>query len=101
MDRPKPDLGRFVVTKNEEEKGAFKTPTLRNITDTAPYMHDGSEATLMDVVNFYDRGGNKNDWLSEEIRPLNLSEQDKADLVAFLEALRGEVKGTERPTLPE
>ncbi|MFQ5877004.1 MAG: cytochrome-c peroxidase [Acidobacteriota bacterium] len=100
MDGPTPDLGRYVVTKDDGDRGAFKTPTLRNVARSAPYMHDGSEATLRDVVEFYDRGGVKNPWLSEEIRPLNLSEQDKADLVAFLESLTGEVRGAERPELP-
>ncbi len=59
MDKPKPDLGRYEVTKNEADKGAFKTPTLRNIIQTAPYMHDGSEATLMDVVAVLRQGWNQ------------------------------------------
>ncbi len=94
----KADLGRYVVTKVDTDRGAFKTPTLRNISDTAPYMHDGSEATLARVIEFYAKGGVPNDWLSAEIRPLHLSDQDKADLIVFLEALNGEVTGTERPT---
>jgi cytochrome c peroxidase len=97
MDRPKPDLGRYEVTKADVDRGAFKTPTLRNITQTAPYMHDGSEATLQAVVDLYDRGGKPNTWLSKELRPLHLSEQDKADLVAFMEALTGKIQGAERP----
>jgi cytochrome c peroxidase len=97
MDKPKPDLGRYEITKVETDRGAFKTPTLRNIADTAPYLHDGSEKTLMDVVAFYDRGGVKNPWLSKEIHPLNLTEQEKKDLVAFMGALTGTVQGTERP----
>jgi cytochrome c peroxidase len=100
MDKPNPDWGRFSVSKNEFDKGAFKTPTLRNVAQSGPYMHDGSEATLLDVVKFYDRGGNKNQWLSKEIKPLNLTDQDRADLVAFLESLTGDVRGTEKPTLP-
>ena len=100
MDRPKPDLGRFTVTKKDFDRGAFKTPTLRNIAQNAPYLHDGSEKTLAGVVEFYDRGGVPNNWLSREIKPLKLSARDKADLVAFLEALTGEVRGAERPTLP-
>ena len=100
MEKPNPDWGRFGVTKNEFDKGAFKTPTLRNVAQSGPYMHDGSEATLLDVVKFYDRGGNKNQWLSKEIKPLNLTDQDRADLVAFLESLTGDVRGTEKPTLP-
>ena len=101
MDKPNPDWGRFTVTKNDFDRGAFKTPTLRNVTQSAPYMHDGSDATLKDVIDFYDRGGLKNQWQSKEIKPLNLTSQDKADLVAFLEALTGEVRGAERPTLPK
>jgi len=97
MDKPKPDLGRAVVSKQEADQGAFKTPTLRNITQSGPYMHDGSEKTLRAVVDFYDRGGVKNKWLSKEIRPLNLSEQDRQDLAAFLESLTGEVTNAQRP----
>ena len=100
MEKPNPDWGRFSVSKNEFDKGAFKTPTLRNVAQSGPYMHDGSEATLLDVVKLYDRGGNKNQWLSKEIKPLNLTDQDRADLVAFLESLTGDVRGTEKPTLP-
>jgi cytochrome c peroxidase len=101
MDKPTPDVGRFGVTKQDVDRGAFKTPTLRNVAQNAPYMHDGSEKTLRDVIELYDRGGKPNKWLSKEIRPLNLTEQEKADLVAFLEALTGEVRGTERPSLPQ
>jgi cytochrome c peroxidase len=90
MDKPMPDLGRYEVTKREEDKGAFKTPTLRDISRTAPYMHDGSLKTLEDVVEHYNKGGIKNPWLHQDVRPLNLSEQDKKDLVAFLKALDGE-----------
>ena len=90
MDKPKPDLGRFEVTKREEDKGAFKTPTLRDISRTAPYMLDGSLKTLEDVVEHYNKGGIKNPWLHQDVRPLNLAEQDKKDLVAFLKALDGE-----------
>jgi cytochrome c peroxidase len=68
---------------------AFKTPGLRNAALTAPYFHDGSEATLLDVVRFYDQGGKDRDaaGLSPDVRPLKLSEREKADLVAFLESL--------------
>lgn len=100
MDKPFSDTGRFTVTKDEVDRGAFRTPTLRNITQTAPYMHDGSEATLQDVIALYDRGGKPNPNLSKEIRPLHLSDQDKVDLLAFLEALTGELRGKEKPTLP-
>src|SRR5262249_1915349 len=84
MDRPRPDLGRFVVSGKDEDQGAFKTPTLRDIEHTAPYMHDGSLKTLEDVVEHYDKGGIKNPRLAQRIKPLKLSKEDKADLVAFL-----------------
>jgi cytochrome c peroxidase len=81
------DLGRFEQTKSKADRGAFRTPTLRNIAKTAPYMHDGSKKTLKDVVDFYKGGGNSNPQLDKEIKELKLSGQDRADLVAFLEAL--------------
>ena len=84
MEADKPDLGRFVVTKVEGDKGAFKTPTLREIARTAPYMHDGRFKTLEEVVDYYDKGGHPNPQLDEEIFPLKFTAQDKADLVAFL-----------------
>ncbi len=83
------DLGRYEVTKLESDKGKFRTPTLRNIARTAPYMHDGSEKTLKEVVDFYVGGGNSNPHLDPEIHPLELNARDKADLVAFLESLTG------------
>lgn len=87
------ELGRFAVTGQFDELGAFKTPTLREVARTAPYMHDGSLKTLKEVVEHYNNGGisdpkqKVNDFLSGGIRPLGLSEQQKADLVAFMEAL--------------
>lgn len=97
MDKPKPDLGRYEVTKKEEDKGAFKTPTLRNIVETAPYMHDGSEATLMAVVEFYDKGGIKNPTLSSDMKVLNLTSSEKQDLVEFMRALTGDVMNADPP----
>jgi cytochrome c peroxidase len=102
MDKTKPDLGRFDVTKTDADRGKFKTPTLRNIVQTGPYMHDGSEATLRDVIDFYDRGGIANPNRSPEVKPLKLTEQEKRDLVAFLESLTGTVLNAEPPeTLPK
>jgi cytochrome c peroxidase len=90
MEKANPDLGRYNVTKKEEDKGAFKTPTLREIEHTAPYMHDGSLKTLEEVVEHYDKGGIKNPWLNQQMKPLNLTKQDKSDLVSFMKALSGE-----------
>lgn len=90
MDKRDPDLGRYLITGREEEKGAFKTPTLREIEHTGPYMHDGRFMTLEQVVEHYDDGGIKNEYLDQRIKPLKLSKQDKSDLVAFLKALSGE-----------
>ncbi len=86
-DRQVSELGRFTVTLDEEDIGAFKTPTLRNVSATGPYMHDGSQETLMEVVEFYNQGGNDNPYLDRRLKPLNLSEQQKKDLVAFLKTL--------------
>lgn len=83
------DLGRFEVTKKDEDRGRFKTPTLRNVALTPPYMHDGSLATLEEVVEFYDRGGNANPHLDGMVEKLELNAEDKKDLVAFLKALTG------------
>lgn len=90
MDKPAPDLGRFKITGREEEKGAFKTPTLREIANTAPYMHDGRFKTLEEVVDHYNKGGIKNPWLHQDIKPLDLTPPEKEDLVEFLKALSGE-----------
>jgi cytochrome c peroxidase len=91
MDAVQPDLGRFTVTKVEAHKGAFKTPTLRDVARRPPYMHDGSLATLPEVVAFYNRGGTPNPALSVTIQPLHLTAAEQQDLVAFLESLTGEV----------
>ncbi len=90
------DDGRFGVTGEEADRGRFKTPTLREVARTAPYMHDGSIATLEEVLEFYGRGGNGNPYLDDQLRPLNLTEEEKAALVAFLRSLSGTVQeGTE------
>ena len=92
------DEGRFVVTKNPADRGAFKTPTLREVTKHAPYMHDGSVATLREVVEFYNRGGAKNPTLSPRIKPLGLTDAEIDGLVAFLESLEGEGYQDTAPT---
>ena len=83
------DLGLYEITENPADRWFFKTPTLRNISLTAPYMHDGSLQTLQDVVDFYNNGGIENPLLDPRIKSLQLSESDKQDLVAFLESLTG------------
>lgn len=87
------DPGRYAVTKREADRGAFRTPGLRNVAETAPYMHDGSLKSLKEVVDFYVGGGNANPNRDPLTRPLtNFSKQERADLAAFLESLTGEVK---------
>ncbi|MEZ6092024.1 MAG: cytochrome c peroxidase [Pirellulaceae bacterium] len=102
MDAKEPDLGRYVVTKEEKDKGAFKTPTLRNVAASAPYMHDGSQKTLEEVMQWYNNGGHKNPWLSDKMKPLNLTEQEVADVVAFMkEGLTGSFPEVETGRLPK
>ena len=97
------DNGRFKVTGRKGDTGSFKTPSLRDIHLTAPYMHGGQFETLEEVVEFYDRGGEKNPQLDEEMFPLKLTDQQKTDLVEFLRV--GLASGTypmvEPPVLPE
>ena len=81
------DPGRYRVTGVETDLGSFRTPSLRNVAVTAPYMHDGSLATLEQVIDFYDAGGRPNPYLSPLIKPLFLDGYDKAALVAFLRTL--------------
>jgi cytochrome c peroxidase len=101
MDQTAPDWGRFAITGEDKDRGAFKTPTIRNVALTAPYMHDGSQATLEEVVEWYDRGGHPNAYLSKDIRKLNLTEQEKKDLVEFMKACTGEFPTVETGRLPE
>jgi cytochrome c peroxidase len=86
------DQGRYDVTKDEADRGAFKTPSLRNLSLTGPYMHDGSLKTLKEVVDFYVGGGNSNPHRDKEIHSLDfLTKAQRADLLAFLEALTGDI----------
>jgi len=98
-DDNKVDLGRYMVTKIAEDIGAFKTPTLREIARSAPYTHDGRFKTLEEVVNFYNQGGVKNPHQDPLIIPLELTDQEKHDLVAFLHTLNGE--GWQHVTAPK
>jgi cytochrome c peroxidase len=96
------DLGRFKVTKVEADKGAFKTPSLRNITLTAPYMHDGSHKNLKEAIDFYVGGGNSNPFRDKEIHPLDfLTGRELADLEEFLKALTGETPPDVGPPITE
>jgi len=83
------DLGRQIVTHRPSDAGAFKTPTLREVARRPPYMHDGSLATLADVIEHYDKGGVKNPNLSPEIQPLKLTSEEKRQLESFLQSLSG------------
>ena len=85
------DEGRFVITGATRDHGAFKTPTLREVARTAPYMHDGGLATLEDVVEFYSKGGRLNPYLDSGLRPANFSSSETRALLAFLRALSGTV----------
>jgi cytochrome c peroxidase len=86
------DEGHFAVSGREADRGRFKTPTLREVDRTSPYMHDGSKATLEEVVNFYDDGGRPNPNLDIEIRPLGLTVEERRALVSFLRSLSGRVR---------
>jgi len=101
MDKPKPDIGRAEVTKTDQDRGAFKTPTVRNASQTGPYMHDGSLKTLEEVVDWYDKGGHPNPNLSDKIKKLNLNAQEKEDLVAFMQALQGNLTKVRDDRLPK
>jgi cytochrome c peroxidase len=98
-----PDLGRYEITKRNVNKSAFKTPTLRDVARRGPYMHDGSLATLKEVVAFYARGGVANPSLSPDMRRLELSAREQDDLVAFMESLTGEIapQTAKPPVLPQ
>lgn len=91
------DLGRFLQTNIPSDTGAFRTPTLRNVALTAPYMHDGSEKTLKEVVDFYAGKGNSNPHLDPEMQKINLSGQDRIDLVEFLKSLTGNIPQPSSP----
>ncbi len=94
------DVGRYVVTKNKDDIGTFATPSLWDVGQTGPYMHNGVLATLEDVVDFYDRGGGLRSKKAA-IKPLKLTAGEKKNLVAFLRALTGDPPNVPEPTLPE
>lgn len=100
MEGSHPDTGRFQATGRDSDWGAFKTPGLRDVEKTAPYMHDGSMRTLEEVIDFYDRGGTPNRNLDSRIAPLHLTPRDKKDLAAFLRALTGTNWESVKPPSP-
>jgi cytochrome c peroxidase len=96
----KEDFGRYLVTKDEKDKRAFKTPTLRNVAERDPYMHNGAFQSLEDIIDFYDGGGGDVAGKSPLLQPLALTTQEKRDLLAFLQALTGEVQPSPYPASP-
>lgn len=94
------DQGRYKVTRAEADKYAFKTPTLRNVALTAPYMHNGAFATLEEVIDFYDQGGANSPYKSKLLFKLDLTSGEKQDLVAFLKTLTGQIPRPSAPPLP-
>ena len=95
------DAGRYKIRPIAALKGAFKTPTLRDVELTAPYFHNGAAATLIEVVEHYARGGDDRSNVSKDVRPIGLSAQDKADMVAFMKTLTGPVRSASIPALPQ
>jgi len=108
FDQPEPDLGRGAFLARQEPvpddaetfNGAFKTPTLRNITRTAPYFHDGSAATLEEAVDYVLSGGHPNPWLDERFQARSITAEERTWLIAFLESLTSDDGEFQRPTLP-
>ena len=93
----KPEEARAKITGKPEDRGRFKTPTLRGVALSPPYMHDGSLATLEDVVAFYKRGGGANAQLDEALQGIEISDEDAKNLVAFLKALSRRAEGEHKP----
>ena len=87
---PLPDVGLYEITQDPNDRWKYRTPNLRNVALTAPYMHNGAFSTLEEVVRFYDRGGVPNELQDPRVRPLGLNDREVADLVAFLESLTGD-----------
>ena len=100
FDEPDPDLGRYRITHLDQDKGAFKTPTLRNVAGTPPYMHNGKFDTLEEVVEWFVQGGPPDEHLNLAISPLELSVREQQDLLAFLKSLTSPLPEVERARLP-
>lgn len=95
-----PDMGRYKQRPVRLMRGAFKTPSLRDVEHTAPYFHDGSARTLLDVIEHYAKGGEVRTNLSPSMKALALTAGDKQDLLAFLKALSSPVQPVALPVLP-
>ena len=95
------DAGRFNVTGKEEDRGAFRTPSLRNVSQLGPYMHDANFYTLLEAVGWFNAGGDSSKGQSDLIRPLGLNAEELNDLVAFLEALTCQLPAVEMERLPK
>lgn len=100
MNAANPDVGRETVTKDPKDRGKFKTPGLRNVANTYPYMHDGQTSTLEAVIELHNKGGVPNSNLDPLIKPLGLTETEKKELLAFLRALTGPEPVVSAPKLP-
>ena len=100
-DKPNPDEGRFKVSKDDKDKGKFKTPSLRSVTLHAPYLHNGSAATLDAAVDYMLSGGHKNPNLDSAFKKIPLSPEQRSDLMAFIKALEGKRAAFVRPELPQ
>ena len=101
MDKKPLEIGREKITRKIKDRGKFKTPTLRHINQTAPYMHDGRFATLEEAIDFYDKGGHPNPHLDPDMKPLKLTKTEKEDLIAFMGALTGDLPEIKAPELPK
>jgi cytochrome c peroxidase len=99
-DKPEPDVGRFKITKKDEDKGRFKTPSLRSVTTHAPYFHDGSAATIEAAIDYMLGGGHKNDNLDDGLKKIELTKEEREDLIAFVKALEAPAGTFEPPKLP-
>lgn len=95
------DVGHYVVTKEAGDVGKFVTPSLWDVGQTAPYMHSGAFASLAEVIDFYDAGGGETENKSPLLKPIGLSDAEKADLVAFLESLTGDAPNAAAPELSD
>lgn len=96
-DGSPPHIGRQKYSRRANDWGKFKTPTLRDVSRTAPYMHDGTLQTLEEVIDYYDRGGLANRNLDPDMKPLKLSKREKGDLLAFLRSLDGDLPPIKAP----